>query len=357
MKVLVTRTDRLGDLVLSLPAIAALKETAPDWEIHAMVAPAAVPLVRNDPHLDRVWTWRDDLPRAAARQLGNDLRAAGFDAAVMLQYRRQLAALLKRAGVGRLYGPHSKVSSWYYLNRGQRQIRSEGGRHEVDFNRELVARLLAESGLEPAGATAPRIRLDETQEGQRQAFRAASGAAAATVFIHPGSGGSALDWPPRRFAALANELAADGNCRVLVTGTEADRPVIEAVRRDLDPAVTVLLDHYELPEFLAVLAAGDLMIGPSTGPLHLAAAVGVATLGLFPPVASMHPDRWGPRGRAADQSRNLMPDVVCPAGRVCRRKRCPHFNCMDLIEVGAVLAAARGILAPKADLASGHTED
>ena len=91
MKVLVTRTDRLGDLVLSLPVFAALKNACPDWEIHAMVAPGAVPLVENDPHLSRVWTWREDLSTAAEQELGDALRTVGFDAAVMLQYRRQLA--------------------------------------------------------------------------------------------------------------------------------------------------------------------------------------------------------------------------------------------------------------------------
>lgn len=350
MKVLVTRTDRLGDLVLSLPVFAALKTACPDWEIHAMVAPGAVPLVENDPHLTRVWTWRDDLSAAAAQELGDDLRAAGFDAAVLLQYRRQLAKLLRKVGVARRYGPWSKWASWILLNRGRRQNRSAGGRHEMDHNLELGRHLLQDEDrfVPSAAVTEPRLYLDASQRQMTRAFRAENaGPKTPIVFVHPGSGGSALDWEPERFAAVANGLAAAGH-RVFITGAGPDAAVVSQVSLRLQPAVTVLMDRYRLRDFLAVLAAGDLFIGPSTGPLHLAAALGVPTLGLFPPVRTMHPDRWGPRGFAHPQPRNLVPDLDCPARRLCREERCEHYNCMDHIRAETVLAAARQILEPEA---------
>ena len=92
MKVLVTRTDRLGDLVLSLPVFADIKGRRPDWEVHAMVAPGSVPLVENDPHIDAVWTWSGTESAAEPADLTDRLRREEFDAAVMLQYRQELAA-------------------------------------------------------------------------------------------------------------------------------------------------------------------------------------------------------------------------------------------------------------------------
>jgi len=347
VKVLVTRTDRLGDLVLSVPVFAALKAARPDWEIHAMVAPAAVPLVENDPHLSRVWTWRDDLTPAAAQALGAELRAAGFDAAVMLQYRRQLAGLLRRAGIARRYGPWSKWTSWFLLNRGVRQNRSAGVRHEMDFNLQLGQHLLdgETDNKESLSAPGPRLYLGRRQQQAAAEFRTTNGGdEAAIVLIHPGSGGSALDWEPERFAAVANDLAADPGHRVFITGASSDANVVTAVAAHLAPGVTVLLDRYNLQDFLAVLAAGDLFIGPSTGPLHLAAALGVPTLGLFPPVRTMHADRWGPRSFAHQRTCNLVPDLACPARRVCREQRCEFYNCMAEIRVESVLVAAREIL-------------
>ncbi|MCB1183310.1 glycosyltransferase family 9 protein [bacterium] len=349
MKVLVARTDRLGDLVLSLPVLADLKAALPAAQVHAMVAPGAVPLVEHDPAVTRVWTWHDALSAADTDALAEALRAEGFAAAVLLQYRRELATLLRRAGVPRRYGPLSKWSSWWLLNRGARQGRSRRARHEMDYNRDLGRRLARDLGAAaavPAGG--PRLHLGPAQREAAAAFRAAHGTAGRRiVFVHPGSGGSALDWEPARFAAVANALAADGHF-VAITGAGADGAVVERVAAGLAPGVAVLLDAFDLRGFLAVLAAGDLFIGPSTGPLHMAAALGVATIGLFPPVRTMHPDRWGPRGAGGDAGANLVPPVDCPARRVCRGERCPHHNCMDAIAVADVVAAARPRLAPTA---------
>lgn len=347
MKVLITRTDRLGDLVLSLPIFTGLKTIYPDWEIHAMVAPVAVPLVESDPGIAQVWTWSDDMPETEAKALGEQLRAADFDAVVMLQYRRQLASIMREAGIAKRYGPWSKWTSWFQLNRGLRQNRSAGGCHEMDFNTQLGQRLLRDQP--DAGATIvwpqPRIYLDSGQhEATRNFLAEYSTPTARNVFIHPGSGGSALDWEPARFAAVANSLADDAGNRVFVTGAGPDAAVIAQVAPDLNPAVTVLLDQFDLRGFLAVLAAGHLLIGPSTGPLHLAAGLGIATLGLFPPVRTMHPDRWGPRSFAHAAPRNIVPDLDCPARRLCGLESCQHYNCLTEIRVSAVLAAAREIL-------------
>ncbi|MEZ4387849.1 MAG: hypothetical protein R3D98_09780 [Candidatus Krumholzibacteriia bacterium] len=101
MKVLVARCDRLGDLVLSLPALAWLRRVRPDWEIHALVAPEAAPLVEHDPSVDAYYTWNLALTDERLPQL----RAEGYDAAVVLQYQTSLARLLRDAGVRRRYGP------------------------------------------------------------------------------------------------------------------------------------------------------------------------------------------------------------------------------------------------------------
>ncbi|MBE0565407.1 MAG: glycosyltransferase family 9 protein, partial [Krumholzibacteria bacterium] len=292
-----TRTDRLGDVVLSLPAVDLLAGARPDWELHLMVAPAAVPLVEGRPGLARVWTWRDDLEPPRRRALRQELRAAGFGAAVLLQYRRELAALLKDAGIARRHGPLSHPSSWFLLNAGQRQARSRGDAHEADLGTELVARL---AGVAATAAPLPRLHPRPEVLAEGRAFRAERAPDAATVaFVHPGSGGSALDWAPRRFAALASALAGRPGWRVFVTGAGRDAAAVAALRPGLDPRVEVLLDACDLRGLVGLLAAGDVFVGPSTGPLHMASALDLATVGLYPPVRTMAPVRWGPRGRWA----------------------------------------------------------
>lgn len=340
MKVLVARTDRLGDLVLSLPALAAGAAARPDWEFHALVAPASAPLVEHDPAVAAVWTWSEAAGRRADDELVDRLRAERFDAAVLLHFRAPLARLLRRAGIPRRIGPLSKPASWLLLNRGAWQHRSRGGRHEADLNLELLARL---PGIGPLAAAAPQLHLGAAQLEIGRAFRRDHAAGARVVaFVHPGSGGSALDWPPARFATVAGGLAALPGWRVFVTGHGGDGPAVHAMREaGLDARVGILLDRYALREFLGVLSAGDVFIGPSTGPLHLAGALGLGVVGLYPPVPAMSPRRWGPRGR---WNRVLVPGVECPGRHACRLERCPLHNCLERVEAPEVVAAARAVV-------------
>ena len=211
----------------------------------------------------------------------------------------------------------------------------------MDFNLDLVRGLVKEQG--PEAEPGLHLSAEQVETGRR--FRETEAAGARQVaFVHPGSGGSALDWEPERFAEVANGLAVRDGWRVFVTGTGADKAVIDRMTPFLDDKVGHLAERYELGDFLGVLTGGDLMVGPSTGPLHIAAALGLAAVGLYPPVVTMNPDRWGPRGPWVQ---TLVPDVDCPADRVCTETRCPHFNCMTGIGPREVLAAAGDLAAAR----------
>jgi len=334
VKVLVARTDRLGDLVVSLPAVTRLKRAHPSWEVHLMVAPGALPLVENEPGLDGLWTWSSD-GDCDQRVLEEKLRREDFDAVVLLQYRRELALLLRRAGIRRRYGPWSRWSSWFLLNRGSWQARSRGDRHEASYSLDLVRRLDPSGPREPA---LPRLRLSAEQRDAAVAFRAGPAAGAeVVVFVHPGSGGSSLNWAPENFVRVANALSQRPGWRIFVTGSGEDTARLAPARHLLAPGVGNLQDAYGLREFMGVLAAGDLFVGPSTGPLHMAAAFDLAVVGLFPPVPTMAPSRWGPQGRWCD---TLVPDVACPARRTCKNERCSLHNCMERVVTDDVIETA-----------------
>lgn len=349
MKVLVVRADRIGDLVLSLPVFAAGKAARPDWEFHALVSPSCAPLVENDPAVAAVWTWSPVGTAAAEAELAAALRAERFDAALMLQFRAPLARLLRRAGIGRLYGPLSKPSSWLLLNRGSWQRRSRSGRHEMDLNLDLLARLVRPRKV-ASGPARLHVSTAQAQIG-RDFRRDLAGDAARVAFVHPGSGGSALDWDPSRFAQVAGQLADLPGWRVFVTGQGADGPAVLAMQAaGLDPRVGILLDRYGLREFLGVLSAGDAFVGPSTGPLHLASALGLGTVGIFPPAPAMHPRRWGPRG---PWNRVLVPEVACPGRHACRLAKCSLHNCLGEVTVATVMGAVRAVMAERDASAAG----
>lgn len=330
MKVLVARCDRLGDLVLSLPVFAWLKARRPDWELHALVAAAATPLVENDPAIDAIYTWHG----IADPELERKLAAEKYDAALILQFQTALAAMLRGCGIPRRYGPLSRWSSWWLLNRGVLQSRSRVRRHERDYNVDLARRL---AGGE-APAPDPQLWLQPAQREAGLRLRAQEAPDAQVLaLVHPASGGSALDWEPSRFAAVANELAGRPGWTVLLTGSHHDRLVIDRVAPHLDPRVKVVAERYPLREFLGLLSASEVIIAPSTGPLHMAAALGLAAVGIYPPAPTMSPRRWGPLG---PWSRALVPPVDCPSRRHCLHDRCLLHNCLAGVRVQDVVAAA-----------------
>jgi len=346
VKILITRTDRLGDLVLALPVVDLLHRIRPDWALHLLIAPGLEAVTAAQQGIAGVHTWRDDWPQDKLQSLVAALAAERFDAVLMLQYRRELALMLRRAGIGPLWGPRSRISSWFLLRHGRRQGRSRSGRHEMDLNLELGCALAGLSGQETPRAMAdvrhPRLQLDPAQAAWGRNWRDEEAAGAERVaFIHPGSGGSALDWGPERFAAVANQLSSRKGTRVFMTGAAADAHLVRAAAEHLDRKVGVLLERFTLGQFMSVLAAGDLLVAPSTGPLHLAAALGAATIGLFPPAPVMSSLRWGQRGPLAVQ---VSPEVVCPQKRVCVREKCPLFNCLEQISPAAVAERAASLL-------------
>jgi ADP-heptose:LPS heptosyltransferase len=333
MKVLVARCDRLGDLVLALPALAWLRQAQPDWEIHALVAPENVPVVEHDPAIDAYYTWNLALDAERLAQI----RAERYDAAVLLQYQTPVARLLRNAGVKRRYGPWVRPRSWLLLNRGSWQRRSRVPGHERDFNVDLMRKLAGRDARDVAVAL-PRVRLGRAQEDLGREFRASEAAGARTVvFVHPGSGGSALDWSPQRFAEVANALSRRAGWRVFITGSHHDRAVIDAMAPALEPQVQVVSERFPLRDFLGVLSAGDLMVAPSTGPLHVAAALDLAVVGVYPPAPTMSPQRWGALGRWAE---SLVPPVECPARRYCLQEHCLLYNCLDCLAPSRLVEAA-----------------
>lgn len=352
MKVLVTRTDRLGDLVLSLPVFDFIRSRRPDVEIHALVAPGSVPVVENVPGLEKIWTW---LPGDAClrRDLIRNFSREKFDAVIMLQYHQELATLLKKSHIPQRVGPLSKFSSWFQLNKGLRQKRSRCQHHEMVYNLQLAEKLVGKDPQIDLNEMQPRIAVGPPQCEVGHDFRQEFGCPNETVvFVHPGSGGSALDWEPEKFAGVANSLASLPEFRVFVTGAGDDADVIQALTSHLTPEVSVLLDRFELRDFLGVLATGDLFIGPSTGPLHLAAALGLATVGIYPPVPTMSPQRWGPRGI---MTRTVVPGVKCPSDRFCYLEKCEHHNCLKNLFERDVLDVALPLLKQKQDQRHGDS--
>lgn len=281
-RIAVVRDDRLGDVVLTLPAIDALRRTYPDAELVAVVAPSLAELVARTAGVDRVCEATFDLRDAVER-----LRALAPDLLVCISRSPVQALAAWRAGIAQRVGPGRR---WYSraFNRRVEVSRRAGGRHEVEYALDFAHR---------AGACAApaRFPLDLRGEDRAAAERtlAALPRGAPFVVLHPGRGGSCPGWPVECFMDLAAGLLGAGIGVVLSIGP-ADEVEARAFggRNELAGRITTLRDP--LPVLAAILERAAAVVASSTGPLHLAAAVGSSTLALHAPWPGCAPERWGP---------------------------------------------------------------
>jgi ADP-heptose:LPS heptosyltransferase len=334
--VLVVRNDRLGDWVLTLPLLEAIRSSLPGVRLGAMAQDAVAPLLRRYAGVE------DVIPSPGGRQHGfreakAAIRTGRYEAAVIVHPDLVDTLAVWWAGVKLRAGNAYRGYAVFY-NRRVKFHRSPSDRHEIEYNLKYLEGL----GLPvPAGVPAPRLEVKAEDRAKAAAALARRGVEAeGYVVVHPGSGGSSLNWSPRRYRILVAELAKASALPVVVTGSAAESEVATLVAGE-GAGRTSVAGETDLGTLVGILAGARLFVSGNTGPMHLAAAVGTPTVSLFTPLRSGSPTRWGPVGNRSA--------VIVPAGRTCvecPRERCPEFNCMEAITVEEVLAAARRVAAP-----------
>jgi len=330
--ILLVRTDRIGDVILSLPAAALLKDIYPGCRITFLARDYTAPLIALSKSVDAVI---NDDPNLNARALAKRLKDHDFDLVVVLHPTSRLAWATWLAGIPVRIGTAYRLYSLLF-NRRVKQHRKFSLKHELEHNLALVR-----SGLGlPSGEGKeylPEIIIPP--DLKEQTARKLSGIIDINqpfIVIHPGSGGSARDWPIQKFAKVIDRIQNSEfriqKIKVAVTlgpGEEHIKEKLQAYLKTQPAWVSGL----SLPELAAFLSQAKLMVANSTGPLHIATAVRTRVIGLYCPMIPCHPKRWGPYGPGHE---TLVPPVeLC---RKCVGQKCHEYDCMEKITVDAVFA-------------------
>ena len=332
---LVSRTDAIGDVVLTLPVCGRLHQLFPGCRVvlvgrsYTAAVAAACPWVDGFLNLDDV----QRLPKA--EQVAT-LRQFGAAAIVHVFPNKLLARLAQKARIPVRIGTRSRWQHWLTCNRLVALSRRYSFLHEAQLNLQLL-RPLGGAPATPLPAVVPLVYLEapEPLAATWQQLLAQRRPGQLNLILHPRSRGSAREWGLANFGHLARLLHQAGH-RVFITGTAAEGEELAGWQRENAPYLAAdLTGQLSLPQLIAFIAAADGLVAGSTGPLHLAAALGRHALGLYPPIRPMHPGRWAPLGPHAEYLVFDKPDCqACraqPAACICIRAIEPTAVAMRML--------------------------
>ncbi|AEY00393.1 ADP-heptose:LPS heptosyltransferase [Oceanimonas sp. GK1] len=295
-RILVVRNDKIGDFMLAWPAFALLKASL-DCHITALVPGYTRPLAELCPSIDAVLADPGKHAGAAEQEaLLKQIKSGHFDAVICLFSNFRNAKLMWQAGIAQRWAPATKLAQVFYNHR-VKQRRSASAKPEYEYNLDLVRAFLAHNGIAPAEPKPPYLSFDAealAEFRRQQAERLGMDAGRPWLLVHAGSGGSANNLSATQYAALIKGLVADFPAvQVVLTAGPGEEALANEVAT-MAGGQAVVAGGLPLPDFCRLLACGQLFVAGSTGPLHIAAALDVPTVGFFPLRRSATPLRWRP---------------------------------------------------------------
>lgn len=340
MKILVRAPNWLGDAVMAIPVLEALRRVFAGSEVAVLARPAVADLYRGQQWTDRVlefdfrgrhrgWLGRE--------RLVAELRREEFDVALLLQNAFEAAWLAWRAGIPERIG---------YAREGRRLLLTKAvpvpppqvlrAMHESRY----FLGLLQYAGWMQSDAEIPPVRLDVTQAARDAAeqtlIRAGAGPCAWRCAVAPGAAyGAAKCWLPERFAAVADRLISQCGADVILFGTSAEAEIASRIASAMSRRAISLVGKTSLRDLPALLSACSVFIGNDSGAMHVAAAVGLPVIGIF---GATDPVRTAPVTR---EFTLIQEPVSCSP---CFLRTCPiDHRCMTRIQVDQVFEAAQAL--------------
>jgi len=329
-RILIFELNWMGDILFSLPFIRAVRKKFPDAYIACTVVPRYAELLIHNPWVNYVHALPDNNRLSSIGEKISFVRMIkkeGYDACFILKPSRTKAVMALLAGIPERFGFAGKNSPL------TREVEQPGGLHRAD---QILA-LAGLVGVEKADGTYEYFYSEEDEERANDILRRAGGGIRRTVALNPGGNWEMKRWPADNFTDLARRLLdAFGDIEVMITGAEKDVKLARGIARDAgsDRCYTVA-GMTGLNELAVLFKESALVVSADSGPLHLASATGVTTIGIFGPTSYKI---TGQRGRGRNIA--MQKDVGCRVP--CYAKSCGmDLACMKAVTVDEVFKAAK----------------
>ncbi len=362
MKVLINRSDAIGDSILTSGMAKMIKDKHPDAEVVFLIAEKSADVFSNHPYIDEIRIYRRNAPFYSKIKfiikLFREIKPTHFFY-VGGGYLPNFVAWL--TGVPFRGGLKSRWHTYLFLNKGTRQKRSMVSMHEMEYNLNLLAPMgivynyLDKFNYSPSIVLTPQEITNGMKQFELDLKAAGINPGKKMIFIHPGMTGHTLNWSSRNYGRLILKLEQKFPEKFLfvISHTPSDKLYLQGLKEILDHKNNEFLKDRVfyfngikngLRQYMSVLSQASLFVGPSTGTTHIAAALGVPVVALYSPIKIQSALRWGPISKNPEKTKILVPDVICGEIKKCAEKACPYYECMGKIEVEDVVKQATAIM-------------
>lgn len=328
---LIVRTDRIGDVVLSLPMAGIVKSKYPGCKITFLVRKYTRALVDEHPAIDSVITLKESNSKILFRENIKYISNGKYDSSIVVSPDFIISLILFFCGIKNRIGTGYRWYSFLF-NHKIFQHRKFAEMHELEFNinmlsvfgiNEKVNRenvhfdLIPEENLKVKNALAENGIVDTKP----------------VIIIHPGSGGSAADLPITRFKELVEKLSGNNSVQLIVTGTHSEKELCETLC--ISEKIKNFAGMFELKGLISLINQADIFISNSTGPIHIASALSKIVIGFYPKKIACSAERWGPYSNKS---------FVFKPNNDCQREQCIDPECMNSIDIQEVYSLIKNEL-------------
>ncbi len=364
MNVLINRSDAIGDTLLTIPMAIEIKRNFPDAKIIFLVSPRCQDLLLGAHFIDEVKVI--DFQKGNFRNfwiLKKIFREFQINTYFYVGGRHLPSVVAKLLRVPFRGGLVSRWPSFLLLNRGLRQKRSLVEMHEVEYNLDLLSPLGFKVNYDFRAITAPLLKISQMEKEMALKLIEDRCREEKIIFqknwivVHPGMSGHTLNWSAKNYARyiLKLEKRLPNQYLYIVSYTPADQKYLNLFQ-----------DEFNKPEYLGVrnktffyngqkeglrttlslFSHASLLVAPSTGPTHMANAIGTNVVAIFSPIKIQSTARWGPAYNLKNKVRAVVPDVICGEALKCAGESCNYFECMHKIEVEEIIQKSLELLGP-----------
>lgn len=291
-RILISRTDNIGDVVLTLPMVGILKSLM-KCEIHFLGKSYTTDILKLSKNIDKIVNY-DDFDKEDDEKLITYLKQNQIDTIIHVFPNKKVARCAKKAGIKNRVGTSHRLFHLLYCNQLMHFSRKKSNLHEAILNLNLIKKL----------ANVPELTISDLPQyyGIESQFQGNN--EKRKIIFHTKSFGSAVDWPIDNYVELSKKLVAHygDKLEIYFSGTAKESPLIS-------PHIVSIVDNktiydmtgkFNLAEFVSFISKSDLLLACSTGPLHIASAVGIYSLGLYSTHRPIHSGRWAPVGKHAN---------------------------------------------------------